>query len=48
MSIKALENLRLILNEGISNDKAKYCLPESYKTELTWTINASRLQNFFN
>lgn len=46
MSIKALENLRLVLLEGISNDKAKYCLPESYKTELTWTINARSLQNF--
>ena len=46
MSIKALENLRLVLIEGISNDKAKYCLPESYKTELTWTINARSLQNF--
>ena len=46
MSIKALENLRQILKEGISNDKAKYCLPESYKTELTWTINARSLQNF--
>jgi thymidylate synthase (FAD) len=46
MSIKALENLRLVLVEGVSNDKAKYCLPESYKTELTWTINARSLQNF--
>jgi thymidylate synthase (FAD) len=46
MSIKALENLRVVLNEGISNDKAKYCLPESYKTELTWSINARSLQNF--
>ena len=46
MSIKALENLRLVLVEGISNDKAKYCLPESYKTELTWSINARSLQNF--
>ena len=46
MSIKALENLRLLLKDGISNDKAKYCLPESYKTELTWTINARSLQNF--
>lgn len=46
MSIKALENLRSILQLGISNDKAKYCLPESYKTELTWTINARSLQNF--
>ena len=48
MSIKALENLRLVLKEGISNDKAKYCLPESYKTELTWSINARSLQNFIN
>jgi len=47
-SIKALENLRLALKEGISNDKAKYCLPESYKTELTWTINARSLQNFLS
>ena len=48
MSIKALENLRLVLNEGISNDRAKYCLPESYKTELTWSINARSLQNFLS
>ena len=46
MSLLALENLRLCLIEGISNDKAKYCLPESYRTELTWTINARSLQNF--
>lgn len=46
MSIIALENLRLVLKSGISNDKAKYCLPESYKTELTWTVNARSLQNF--
>jgi len=46
MSIKALENLRLVLQAGIANDKAKFCLPESYKTELTWTINARSLQNF--
>lgn len=45
-SIKALENLRQILKANVSNDKAKYCLPESYKTELTWTINARSLQNF--
>ncbi len=46
MSIKALENLRYLLSKGIGNDKAKYALPESYKTELTWTINARSLQNF--
>ncbi|AJC89916.1 FAD-dependent thymidylate synthase [Campylobacter subantarcticus] len=45
-SIKALENLRLILQNSISLDIAKYCLPESYKTELTLTINARSLQNF--
>ncbi|NDJ27126.1 FAD-dependent thymidylate synthase [Campylobacter sp. MIT 12-8780] len=47
-SIKALENLRLILQESISLDIAKYCLPESYKTELTWSINARALQNFLH
>ncbi len=47
-SINALENLRLILIDGIANDKAKYCLPESYKTELTWSINARSLQNFLS
>lgn len=45
-SIQALNNLRDILKRGISNDIAKFCLPESYKTELTWTINARSLQNF--
>jgi len=45
-SIKALNNLQDILKKGISNDIAKFCLPESYKTELTWTINARSLQNF--
>ena len=47
-SLKALENLRQVLQKGISNDKAKYCLPESYKTELSWTINARSLQNFLS
>ncbi|MCK5853773.1 MAG: FAD-dependent thymidylate synthase [Sulfurovaceae bacterium] len=45
-SIKALNNLQEILKTGASNDVAKYCLPESYKTELTWTVNARSLQNF--
>ncbi len=45
-SIKALNNLQALLKEGISNDIAKYALPECYKTELTWTINARSLQNF--
>ena len=44
----ALDNLKQILLDGVSNDRAKYCLPESYKTELTWTINARSLQNFIS
>ncbi|MEA1914597.1 MAG: FAD-dependent thymidylate synthase [Campylobacterota bacterium] len=47
-SVVALENLRLMLIDGVANDRAKYCLPESYKTELTWTINARSLQNFIS
>lgn len=47
-SIKALENLREILQTSISLDLAKYCLPESYKTELTFSINARSLQNFLS
>lgn len=45
-SIAALNNLQALLKAGISNDIAKYALPECYKTELTWTINARSLQNF--
>lgn len=45
-SKSALDNLQAILKSSVSNDVAKYCLPESYKTELTWTINARSLQNF--
>lgn len=47
-SIKALNNLQSILKSGVRNDKAKYCLPESYKTELTWSVNARSLQNFIS
>lgn len=44
----ALDNLQKILQSGVSNDIAKYCLPEGYKTELTWSINARSLQNFLH
>ena len=48
-SIKALENLREILaNTTKSLDLVKYCLPECYKTELTWSVNARSLQNFLS
>ena len=45
-SILALDNLRDLLVAGISNDVAKYALPEAYKVRLQWTINARSLQNF--
>jgi thymidylate synthase (FAD) len=45
-SLIALENLRALLKLNIANDKAKFALPENYKTELTWSINARSLQNF--
>jgi len=48
VSIIALNGIQELLKQGISNDIAKYALPESYKTELTWTINARSLQNFLH
>lgn len=47
-SVQALENLRFLLQENISNDFVKFAMPESYKTELTWSINARSLQNFLS
>jgi len=48
MFILALDNLRDLLNEGISNDLCKYALPEAYRTQLTWSINLRSLQNFLS
>ena len=45
-SVKALEELRDLLGMGVPNDKAKYCMPEAYKTSLVMSINARSLQNF--
>ncbi len=47
-SFFALEDTRSLLTQGISNDLVKYSLPESYKTELAWSINARSLQNFLS
>lgn len=48
MSILALDNLRDLIQEGISNDLAKYAMPENYRTSLAWTINARSLMNFIS
>ena len=45
-NIKQLGFIQTALNRGVSNDKAKYLLPEAYKTSLVMTINARSLQNF--
>ena len=45
-STLALDNLRDLLVAGISNDLAKYALPEAYKVRLQYTVNARSLQNF--
>jgi thymidylate synthase (FAD) len=44
-SMLALNDVRNALVEGKSNDIVKYILPESYKTELTWTVNMRSLQS---
>ncbi|MWV62015.1 FAD-dependent thymidylate synthase [Helicobacter saguini] len=41
-----LEAIQKLLNQKEPQDKVKYLLPESYKTNLVWTINARSLQNF--
>lgn len=42
----ALANLQKCVKNGLPNDKAKYCMPEAYKTSLVMSINARSLQNF--
>lgn len=46
--VSALGDVVSALNVGQSNDVVKFLLPESYKTELAWTINARSLQNFLS
>lgn len=47
-SYEALYKLQKGIKMGISNDKIKYCMPEAYRTQLTWTINLRSLQNFLS
>ena len=44
--IKSLSNLQQLVANGISNDITKYAMPEAFKTELVWSVNARSLQNF--
>lgn len=43
-----MEDLCELVREGISNDEAKYAIPESMLTQLIFTINARSLRNLFN
>jgi len=43
--IAALDNLRTLVVQGISNDLLKYAMPDAYKTSLTATINFRSLRN---
>ncbi len=44
-SLDALNNLQSLIKQGISNDIAKYAMPESFKTEETFTIGYEGLKN---
>ena len=43
---KSLSSLKEAIEDGISNDIAKYCLPEAFKTRLQFQIDGRNLQNF--
>ena len=47
-SIVQLELLRENVVTGVANDKSKYNMPESFRTQLTWSINLRSLQNFLS
>ncbi|QPX64605.1 putative FAD-dependent thymidylate synthase [Campylobacter phage F367] len=41
-----LDNLLRLVKQNKSNDVVKYALPEAFRTNLHWTINARSLRNF--
>ena len=45
ISFWALKNLHELIEAGISNDMAKFALPESYKTDLVMTCNLRELRH---
>lgn len=45
-SLLSLENLRLLVNQGVSNDELKYAMPECYRVDLAMTTNFEGLYNF--
>lgn len=45
-ALLSLENLRGLVAQGLPADEVKYALPESYKVDLVWSVNARGLRNF--
>ena len=43
---KSLSSLKEAIEDGVSNDIAKYCLPEALKTRLQWQCDGRNLQCF--
>jgi len=41
-----LYNLKTVLRSNVSNDVAKYLIPEAFKTRLQWQIDGRNFQNF--
>jgi thymidylate synthase (FAD) len=48
VTVRALENVRKLVENGVSNDKAKMAIPEAYLCDLRVTINMRSLQNMWN
>ena len=46
LNILQLEMLRTAIENGITSDIVKPLIPESFKTDLVWTINLRSLRNF--
>lgn len=46
LNILQLEMLRTAIEVGITSDNVKPLIPESFKTDLVWTINLRSLRNF--
>ena len=45
-NLKQLLNLQAALKHNVSNDIAKYCIPEAFKTRLQWQCDGRNLQCF--
>lgn len=45
-TVRSLEILRVAISKGVKRDKAKYLMPESYRTSFVFTLNARFLKNF--